>query len=70
MKGLISIMDFLTHHSVISLDEPCTSSASDDGVCIAVSICIKILNTKAFAFCTSHHQYLPRLADTFLNVTK
>jgi DNA mismatch repair ATPase MutS len=45
-------------------------TATEDGACLAASICIKIFNTKAFCFCTTHQNYLTRMAESFLNVTK
>lgn len=70
MRGLKSIMDFVTDNSLIGLDEPCVTTDFQEGTSLAVSICIKILNTKAFGFCSTHHYYLTKISDSFLNVTK
>lgn len=70
MRDLKLIMDSLTDNSLIGLDEPCVSTNFQEGISLAVSICVKILGTKAFGFCSTHYYYLTKLSETFLNVTK
>ncbi|NP_001153243.1 mutS homolog 4 [Nasonia vitripennis] len=69
MRGLKLIIDSLTHNALIGLDEPCVSTNFQEGTSLAVSICVKILSTKAFGFCSTHHYYLTKISESFLNVT-
>ena len=60
----------MSRNSIIALDEPCKRITGNDGTSIAVSICIQLLDSESFTFCTTHDGYLTRISDIFLNVTK
>lgn len=70
IKRLKVALSMATQTSLIGLDEPCVSTSEEDGICLAVSICVKLLDTKAFIFCATHYHYLTRISESFLNATK
>lgn len=70
MKRFKIALNFMNKNSLLAFDEPCVSTSAEDGICLAVSVCVKILDSKAFAFCVTHHHYLTRISETFLNSIK
>lgn len=64
------IINSLTPHSLIIIDELCRGTSTEEGTCIAWGICEALLASKAFIFFTTHFLYLTKLQDLYCNVTK
>ncbi|KAK4879853.1 hypothetical protein RN001_007999 [Aquatica leii] len=68
MKEIQYFLTVLTKNTVIIVDELCRSTSTVEGTAIAMSICIKLLETPAFVFFTTHFKLLTILYDIYINV--
>ena len=70
MKEVKHMFKALTETSLIILDEPCNSTAVDEGTSLAWTICATLATTLTFTFVSTHFLYLTQMANVYFNIRK
>lgn len=58
----------MTEKTLIIIDELCRSTSIEEGTALAMAVCEKLMNSKAFIFVTTHFTFFAKMAEMYYNV--